>query len=227
MIIGNGLIAQAFRPYFQDDPDVLVFASGVSNSRERRADEFARERNLLDEALRRRLPTVYFSTCSVHDPELSRSPYVQHKVELEAMVRERAPVSTILRLPQVVGSTPNPHTLTNYLHAQIASGDRFQVWVNARRNLIDVADVAAIGNYLVHQHKVDNLTVNIACPFGVNVLDLVRMFEQTMGRPANCELVEAGAGYELDTTVAMAAARVLELPFPDDYVPRLIRKYYA
>src|SRR4051812_10768662 len=170
MIIGNGLLAQAFAPLFRDDADVMVFASGVSNSRETRAEEFARERELLEEALALDKFTVYFSTCSVHDAEQAASPYVIHKRELEQMVRERATLSTIFRLPQVVGATPNPFTLTNYLFEQISTGKPFHVWLNARRNLIDVADVARIGERLIREHKADNLTTNIACPFSIRVI---------------------------------------------------------
>jgi hypothetical protein len=227
MIIGNGLLAQAFAPVFRADPEVLVFASGVANSRETRAEEFARERAMLVEALALNKFTVYFSTCSVHDPELASSPYVVHKRELEQLVRERAPLSTIFRLPQVVGATPNPFTLTNYLHQQIHSGAPFQVWRGARRNLIDVSDVLAIGTALIRGHRADNLTTNIACPFSIRVLDLVRIFEQAMDRRANCATIDAGGAYDLDTSIAMEAAAQAGIDFDDHYVRKLIYKYYA
>lgn len=227
MIIGNGLLAQAFAPLFFDDQNVIIFASGVSNSRETRAEEFLRERKMLSEALDQDKFTVYFSTCSVHDPELSASPYVHHKIELENMVRERAGLSTIFRLPQVVGSTPNPFTLTNYLYHQIKTGKPFQVWLNARRNLIDVAEVAGIASHLIKGHRSDNLTTNIACPFSTPVIDLVAIFEQLLDKRANCESVNAGASYPLNTSVAMSAAQEAGIGFDDQYVRNLITKYYA
>jgi len=227
MIIGNGLLAQAFASFFLHDPDVLVFASGVSNSRETRAEAFARERAMLSEALERDRFTVYFSTCSVHDPELSSSPYVRHKLELESLVRERASRSAVFRLPQVVGHTPNPFTLTNYLYRQISTGQPFQVWLNARRNLIDVAEVAAIAAELIAGHERDNLTTNIACPFSTRIIDLVRVFEQALDVRAVYDTVDAGAGYELDTGAAMHAAAAVGIDFDDRYVANLIHKYYA
>ena len=51
MIIGNGLIAQACAQHFGDDPNVIVFASGVSNSRENSSDAFLRERQMLGDAM--------------------------------------------------------------------------------------------------------------------------------------------------------------------------------
>lgn len=35
MIIGNGLLAQAFAPLYRDDDEVMMFTSGVSNSSQR------------------------------------------------------------------------------------------------------------------------------------------------------------------------------------------------
>jgi hypothetical protein len=35
MIIGNGLLAQAFAPLYCDDDEVMLFASGGSNSSQR------------------------------------------------------------------------------------------------------------------------------------------------------------------------------------------------
>jgi len=115
MIIGTGLIAQAFIQHFEDDPNVIIFASGVSNSRENRSQAFLRERQMLIEALSFQKMLVYFSTCSVCDPELQTSPYVMHKKEMEVFVAHSAKDYAIFRLPQVVGETPNPNTLTNYL----------------------------------------------------------------------------------------------------------------
>ena len=45
MVIGNGLVASAFSKYKNDD-DVIIFASGVSNSSTNKKEEFEREINL-------------------------------------------------------------------------------------------------------------------------------------------------------------------------------------
>lgn len=227
MIVGTGLLARTFDPYFAGDPNVIVFASGVSNSRETRIEQFARERQLLTAALAEQKTLVYFSTCSVNDPELAQSAYVQHKLEMERMVLVGARKSHIFRLPQVVGACANPHTLTNYLHHQITSGVRFQVWLNARRNLIDASDVAVIAAHIIGKHSADNNNTNIACPFSVSILELVQTFETALDKNANYDTVDAGAGYAIDTRLAEAAAKACGIIFDGDYVNNLIRKYYA
>ena len=227
MIVGNGLLATAFSPRFASDRALTVFASGVANSRETRQAEFERERDLLQHTLQAAPVLVYFSTCSVHDPELSQSPYVQHKLAMEQIVQGAGPQHAIVRLPQVVGLSANPHTLTNYLYRQISAGERFQLWLQARRNLIDVTDIVAIVSHLVDARKIAGASLNVACPFSVLVLDIVRSLEALIGRTARFDAVMAGAHYDLDTKLAQAAAAQIGLVFDEHYVDRLLRKYYG
>lgn len=71
MLIGSGLLAQAFAIQFSQRDDVCIYAAGVSNSSCIDVQEFERERRLLSETLVKAKQTgvfVYFSTCSVGDP---------------------------------------------------------------------------------------------------------------------------------------------------------------
>lgn len=226
MIIGNGLLAKAFAPEFAHNDTVTVFASGVSNSRETRPEAFQRERDMLEAALDAHHMLVYFSTCSILDPQLAASPYVLHKLAMEQLIAERAPQMAIFRLPQLVGHTPNPHTLTNYLHHQIDTGAHFQLWSYARRNLIDVDDVAAIVHQLM-QDGATGRTLNVACPFSVPVVELVAIFEQILGKRANYSLVAAGSHYSIDVAPTSAAAAAAGVVMDTHYIDRIIRKYYA
>ncbi|SDF93176.1 NAD dependent epimerase/dehydratase family protein [Duganella sp. OV458] len=227
MIIGNGLLARAYAPYLADNQDVLVFASGVSNSRETDPEEFARERRMLEKALAQGKQLVYFSSCSIADPDQANAPYVLHKQAQEQLIAERASRYAIFRLPQVVGRIDNPHTLTNYLYQTISSGDVFHVWTKARRNLIDVDDVAAIGARLLQRGDANNRVTNIACPYSVAILDLVRIFEAVMDRRAYFDLIESGGSYQIDVALAMSAAAEAGIIIDDNYINQLIRKYYA
>jgi nucleoside-diphosphate-sugar epimerase len=227
MIVGNGLLATAFAPRFASDRALTVFASGVANSRETRLAEFERERDLLQHTLQAAPVMMYFSTCSVHDPELSQSPYVQHKLAMERLIQEAGSQHAIVRLPQVVGLSANPHTLTNYLYRQISTGERFQLWLQARRNLIDVTDIVAIVSHLVDARQIAGASLNVACPFSVLVLDIVRAFETLLGVSAVFDPVTAGADYPIDTTLAQAAAAQIGLVFDDHYIDKLVRKYYG
>lgn len=226
MIVGNGLIAKSFKSYFETDLDFIVFASGVSNSSETSAVEFLRERSLLLEAIDQNKFLLYFSTCSIYDTELNNSLYVKHKKEMEALVSESRKY-TIFRLPQVVGKTENPNTLTNYIYNHIVHGIKFQVWKKAYRNLIDVRDVATIVNYLVRSTQVNNQIVNVACPFSISIPTLVSTFESVLGVAAQYDLIDSGGSYLIDTNLVSKVADELDIDFDADYVNKLIRKYYS
>jgi nucleoside-diphosphate-sugar epimerase len=227
MIVGNGLIARAFAARYGRDAAATVFASGVSNSGETRAEAFEREERLLAQSLAQHPALlVYFSTCSVDDPELSATPYVRHKLRMEARVRQ-SEGHLILRLPQVVGRTDNPATLTNYLYAHIAGGKRFAVWKNAWRNIIDIEDVAKIAGAMISDAAFRGRSVDIATPHPIRVPDLVAVYERILGVAAKCEEVDRGDRYDIDVRDAMAVAKRLGVSFDSDYVEKVVRHYYG
>lgn len=227
MLIGSGLLAQAFAPAYADNRDIVVFASGVSNSREVRAEQFAREERMLHDALALGKQLLYFSTCSVADPELASSAYVTHKLKMERLVLQGAEGNAVFRLPQVVGHTPNPHTLTNFLYHQISTGAAFHVWKGAWRNLIDVDDVARIVEFMVNNPAAHASVATVASPFSVPMTELVRAFESVLGKKANCDFVDAGGQYCIDATLASEVAQRVGICFDDAYVLHLIKKYYG
>lgn len=226
MIIGNGMMARAFMPRYAGDPDVTVFASGVSNSGERSPEAFAREAALLERAVAAGTRLVYFGTCSVADPDRAATPYVRHKLAMEALAA-RAPRHVVFRLPQVVGRTPNPHTLVNFLRAHIASGERFPVWRHAWRNVIDVDDVARIATAMLDEGGGDGRVIVVANPKPVRVLDLVAILERLLDRRANCDIVERGDWYPIDASETMAVAKRIGVDFGADYVARTLGKYHG
>jgi len=85
MIVGNGMIATKFKRY-EDQDDVLIFASGVSNSSETKDISFLRElemvKSCLDNFSDKRF--IYFSSCSLEDIELKNTPYHLHKKILKS-----------------------------------------------------------------------------------------------------------------------------------------------
>ena len=226
MIIGRGLVASAFLPYFEDDPEVTVFAAGVSNSSETRAEEFLREETLLRPWLDAAGQFVYFGSCSVLDPHMAQTHYVRHKLQMEALVGS-APGCAIFRLPQVVGRSPNPNLLANFLYRKITTGEPFNVWKNARRNLIDVDDIASIVAHLVRSGDTKAGICNIACPFSASVLEIVETFETVLSQKANYTLVDAGAGYAIDVPEVRRTAVDLGISFDAGYLERTVRKYYG
>ncbi|WP_158883188.1 NAD-dependent epimerase/dehydratase family protein [Rhodanobacter sp. L36] len=227
MIIGKGLLACAFGPYLEQRSDIVVFASGVSNSLETRLEEFAREEALLRERLdteARRF--IYFSSCGITDAAPNLTPYMQHKRAMEALVLS-ASRGLVLRLPQVVGKTNNPHTLTNFLRDHILSGQHFKVWSSAERNLIDVDDVATIGVQLAIDLSPEPAIVSIASTHSKLMPEIVEIFERVLGKAANCSYVLKGTPMIIDTAQAESIGKKLGIDLGVGYIERVIQKYYG
>lgn len=229
MIIGSGLLARAFTHRFADAPEVMIYAAGVSNSECADPAEFARERSRLEQALhaaRDAKVFVYFSTCSIDDASAASSRYVLHKIAMEAAVREHDR-HLIARLPQLAGRTPNPHTLLNYLHARVARSEQFRAWANATRNVIDVDDVEATLSSLVGDGDARQGTINVANPRSVPVARIVEALECVLGKPAVVQWIEAGSAYAIDVAAVLPTYGTLGVNFEDDYLRRVIQKYYG
>lgn len=229
MIVGSGLLARAFVPGYSSRPDICVYAAGVSNSNCDDPQEFLREQRRVCAALNEyhQVDTfVYFGTCSSYDPEISSRPYVLHKLSMERMVREH-PRHLVLRLPQIAGKTPNPHTLLNYLYARISRSEAFNVWGGAKRNIIDVDDVVAIVRPLISDDSVSNLTVNIANPVNYSMTDIVEAMVSVVGKRAIFEVVNRGSDYFIDTDAMRPALAESGVEFGDDYLRKVVAKYYG
>jgi nucleoside-diphosphate-sugar epimerase len=228
VIVGSGLMARSLGPLFAGDKRVVVYAAGVSNSSCNDEREFRRERERLGEvldSLAANTTIVYLSTCSIYDPAARGNLYVAHKLAMEEWLRNR-PRHLIFRLPQVAGITPNPHTLLNYLHARISRSERFQVWGNASRNVVDADDVAAIARSIVDR-GICGQTINIAAPRSHSILEIVTAMEGAIGKSAVFDLVDDGASYRIDVPAVTDIQRSVPHVFAENYLSDVLRKYYG
>jgi nucleoside-diphosphate-sugar epimerase len=227
MIIGNGMMARMFSAYEEFD-DVVVLAAGVSNSRETRPESFDRETRLVEktiDTIGSKL-LIYFSTCSIYDPDTAGTPYVRHKLSIEKMVRERVANYLLFRLPQVVGNTSNLTTLTSFLYNNIVTQQPIDVWDNACRYIIDADDAVRIVSYVVDNGMFRNSTVNVASRPCL-VADLVNTLEEITGKLAVCTHSERGSYYAIDTTDIKPILEQLKIEFGPEYLSNVLSKYYA
>lgn len=228
MVVGKGMMARAFASY-ADDPAFVVFASGVSNSRESSAVAFEREASLLEKTVAEAgnaAHLVYFGTCSVTDPALRESPYVNHKLAVESWVRAHVPNFTIVRLANVVGGRGNPHLLVNYLFDCIENGRPFWIWEQAKRNLIGVDDARAMVDYVLAQGLAHNSVIEIANPQFSELRDLVRSIERHVDCRASYEVLPGGGTPVIDVGFSQDLAQRAGVGFDGGYFERLLHRYY-
>ena len=221
MIIGNGIIANAVRPY--DREDIVFFASGVSNSLETRVSEFERELSLLrsvhEENKEKKI--VYFSTLSIHDQSKQDSPYVQHKKTAENYLKENSGNFLILRIGNIVGKGGNPNTLFNFLKKQIADRREFAMHLKARRLLLDIDDISGfLGRHCLEVH---NTTINLAFPYYYNLKEIVNAIEKETGQKASYSETGEGDFYQVDFDENIST--FFTGISPEDYLETLTRKY--
>lgn len=222
------MLATAFSKYSPSDKLVL-FASGVSNSGCVDNRQFFRESSLLSLTLDSLHPSqtlVYFSTCSIYDSSLSNNPYIEHKLEMEALL-STSPQSLVVRLPQLVGSNASPTTLVRYLVTCIRNEEPFALWINAFRNIIDVDDVAQIVLALMKDSVSHPKILNIANPVSVSVREIVACIEDVVGKRAIATYVDAGTSYHINTEYISPILEDLSMNFSSDYLPSVIAKYYS
>jgi len=227
VITGNGLLAKAFRRKFENDQDIYIFACGVSNSSETELAEFKREQKLLEDALRTGTKLVYFSCCALINPSIQDTPYLSHKRDMEAKVLASSSSNLVIRLPQVVGNTSNPNTLTNYLAFRIINGMPFSVWTRAERNLIDIDDIACIGGILIRNFDMNEQIVTIAADRSMPMPEIVMTFEKVLEKKANYTMEDKGQPLPIDNLLCMSIAKENGINLGDNYAERIIRKYYS
>jgi len=220
MIIGRGMLAKAFNGY-KSREDVIIFASGVSNSKETDEKNFNREKKLLIDSINSHSDKllVYFSTCSIEDKSQQNSQYIIHKKKMEELIKDKIKNYYIFRLPQVVGKTNSP-TLVNFIMDAIANTKFFYIQKNATRNLIDVDDVFTICDYIICNKLYLNDIINIASPFNLKVLEIVSFIEKILNKKANVELVEQGCSQEINIDKIKFANNI----FDENYIKNILFK---
>lgn len=229
MVVGKGMIARRFSS-LAERTDVVIFASGVSNSKETRPEPFARERQLVHETLHQITGSlfVYFSTASVDDPTEQGSPYVTHKLELEQLIADRATNYLLVRASNVVGGPGNPHTVLNFFVDRVRRNEPFTIWQHASRNLIDLDDVYRVVTHCIAEPTTWNQTILVANPFSISPLALVQAIEAHTGQRAHYELVDKGEPFALPVTAISDQLPPTDSNWqPEHYVARLLQKYYA
>lgn len=227
MIIGSGMIAKRFGNY-ADDQQVLVFASGVSNSGSKVADDYKREEQLLRNAIQDhpQKMLVYFSTCSIYDPSLQQSVYVKHKLQMEGLIHSSASSYIIFRVSNPVGFTNNRHTVLNYFASHIRGQEHFSLWQYASRNLIDMDDVFNVCDHIIQKGGHRNSIVNIANPVNYPVASIIQALENHFSIKGNYSLEKKGNSPLVDTTAIQSLFGQLQIEFDNNYLEALLQKYF-
>ena len=221
------MIANRFINYKNDD-NKIIFASGVSNSKDTIEENFSREFKLLDKTIKDNpgKTLVYFSTCSVEDEDLQDAPYVIHKKSVEKYIKKNLDSYYLFRISNLAGISNNPYTLLNYFILNILQNNTLTVWKNAYRNIIDIGDMYSIADDILQQKIFLNSTINIANPENYSVPFIINQIEAHLHKKAICNEIEKGDDYNIDISLIEPNIKKLNIHFNDDYLASLLKKYY-
>lgn len=198
MVIGSGMIAKAFSHYVDND-NVIIFASGVSNSKEKDDLLFKREEKMLLDVNSKNLnkKLIYFSTVSIEDESLSNSKYINHKINIENIISENFNNYIIFRLPNIIGNTKNENTFFNFFKNKINNDEEIEIQKNASRYIIDIEDVSKYLSPLIDS-ELKNKTINVCFNEKIKMTDLIKSFEKIMNVSVKKKIIDAGYEYEVD-----------------------------
>lgn len=227
MVIGNGMIANRFINY-KNDENIIIFASGVSNSKDKTKQNFEREFALLKQTVTDNpaKQLVYFSTCSIDDQDLKNAPYVVHKIEIERFIKGNVAGYYIFRISNLAGVSNNPYTLLNFFVFNILHQHPFTIWKKASRNIIGIDDMFKLVNYFLQEKMAINSVINIANPKNYSVPYIITTIEEHLHKKGIYNEVERGDDYNIDISIIEPIIEKLKILFNDNYPDLLLKKYY-
>lgn len=228
MIIGNGLIANIFINTYLDNENILIFASGVSNSKETDEKEFNREYNLIKKHIKTKLLFIYFSTTSIYSSSAEKSKYILHKLRMERYIRENCNKYLIIRAANIMGKRGNKTNLINFLFDSINNEIPFNLWENTYRNILDVEDFREIVSVIIENGNI-NKTIAVQNITSVRVSSLVIDIENFLKKKAVYVLKPKKDNYNLETKhlKKIIPKNIQEKISNKNYFINILHKYYG
>lgn len=227
LVVGNGLLASKFRSCNLPE-DIIVIASGVSDSSEFRQSKFDREKELVLNYAEQGRVLIYFSSCSVELPEKMWTPYIRHKNSMESLIINNK-LGLVYRLPNVVGFGGNDKTMFNFLCSSIRNEKEIIVRKNAKRSLIDVDDVVKLVKYLVtlsmSKKELTYDIVRVVLPVQYSVIEIIKTIENHYGKKA---ITSEGEADFLDVSKSLIVENCIKnkvIKFDNSYLLKLVKKY--
>jgi nucleoside-diphosphate-sugar epimerase len=165
---------------------------------------------------------VYFSTCSIYQKE--KSPYINHKLHMENIVREIAGSYYIFRLSQVVGAVNN-NTLISFLTKQFFRNEDVVIEENAFRHLIDIDDLVRLVKQFLEMGTCANQIINIASAHGISALDIGKKIQEISGSSSRINVVAGGQKAIFEIEALRKNISPFDLIFSKNYSDNVLKKY--
>lgn len=227
IIIGNGLIANSFKRHLKGDENLVVFASGVSNSSENDDQEYEREKKLLEHTISKyeTKHLIYFSTISIFDPSLGNRKYINFKKQIEIYL-SKFNNCTVIRASNIIGKGGNPKTMINYFIQSLKENSKVMLWKNAERNILGVDDLALVTIQLLKKDRTQKC-INMIYPISFNPCYIFSEIQNYFNLQGKFEMIEAGKKYvpKIEDNL-LEVYEELGIEITQDYIKLLLKKYF-
>lgn len=182
MIVGKGFIANQLKEY-KENKNIIIFASGVSNSNEINPEMFLKEQSMIKSFSKEESLFIYFSSCCVKDSIAKHSLYGQHKLNMEKEITNSFKNYLILRLPNILGISKNKNTFFNFFYDGIINEKELTIHPNSIRYFIDIADLNNIVKMFI-ELKIKNRIIDTAFQNPIKVIKCLEILEKSIGKKA-------------------------------------------
>ncbi len=223
------MVAGALKDLSGWENDIL-FSSGVSNSTEQDEKNYQKEIDLVKLHLGKLIHPasfVYFSTTSIFDPLKKGNAYIQHKLAIEELIKKSNLNFLIIRLPNLVGFSSNPNTLTNYFANSVRNERIIHLNQNAIRHLIDAEDLSSILNDIKNNFGKINLTVNVETDRPLSAQQILSIIEDIMKKKAHIKPSTENVDFKSSEVNLDVSSRNYIWKIKEGYHRDIIKKYYS
>jgi len=201
MVVGDGLIANKLK--YIDSEDVIIFASGVSNSNENDELEFERERKLLIEFVGSNKKLIYFSSCLIFYSCYKDKKYVNHKLAMEKLIEENFDRFLIFRLPNIISFSKNKFTFFNFITEKLKNNSDILVEGLSTRYFVDIDDVVSFTESSILNTNVFNQKINVCLSDKLLVKDFILIMKKKLNSNSELILLDKGCDTTIDFSFFM------------------------
>lgn len=187
MVVGTGSLASIFIDEFQNNSEILIFASGVSDSTEKNKNEFDREKTLLLKTIKQNpdKKIIYFSSIF---SQFKKTEYYLHKSEIEKLIIDNCTNFLIIRLPQILSKNGNKKNIINFFVENILNEKKINLFSKSWRAIIDIEDVFEISKELIFNYK--NKVLDFSHVEIVTPIELYSKIAKTLNKKEFFEIID-------------------------------------
>jgi len=224
VVVGSGLLGSSMSS-LSNNEDIIIFASGVSNSKEINENEYLREFNLLKTFIGTEKKLIYFSTCSVLYECLQPSKYIIHKKHIENFIKNNFKNYIIFRLPNVVGRAVNKHTSFNFFKNNLINNLPINVEKNSTRYFIDVDDVVESTIPIILSNDQNKKEINVCFNNKIDIFNFVVLMSKQLNVDPIITLLDGGCGHDINNLDFISQIDNKYKNLDSDYNLKIIEKY--